>query len=184
MAQGHWLDPLARQVLRVLKQPPTQTKKTAATSLRVWQIDVNRASLNDWLKLPGCQQAQAELLLRLQKGGVQLSGPADLAQLLELPAAQLEAWKPHLLFRWYSEPPSPLPAAINLNSALSAELKSLDELNPERCKRLLRERARRPFSDLADLQERLGLPASVVEALIGRVCFGQSNGPALPSTKP
>ena len=107
MAQGHWLDPLARQVLRVLKQPPTQTKKTAATPLRVWQIDVNRASLNDWLKLPGCQQAQAELLLRLQKGGVQLSGPADLAQLLELPAAQLEAWKPHLLFRWYSEPPSP-----------------------------------------------------------------------------
>ena len=87
MAQGHWLDPLARQVLRVLKQPPTQTKKTAATPLRVWQIDVNRASLNDWLKLPSCQQAQAELLLRLQKGGVQLSGPADLAQLLELPAA-------------------------------------------------------------------------------------------------
>ena len=37
---------------------------------------------------------------------------------------------------------------------------------------LCRERRRSSFTDLADLQERLCLPASVVEALIGRVSFG------------
>lgn len=179
MAQGHWLDPLARQMLRVLKQPSKKINPPTP-----WLIDVNRASLNDWLKLPGCNNSQAELLLRLQQGGVQLSGVADLAQLLELSTAQLEAWKPHLLFRWYSEPPSPNQPPINLNSAVAAELIALEVFNPERYKRLLRERARRPFSDLADLQDRLGLPAAVVEALIGRVSFGQGSGPALPSTRP
>lgn len=179
MAQGHWLDPLARQMLRVLKQPSKKINLPTP-----WLIDVNRASLNDWLKLPGCNNSQAELLLRLQQGGVQLSGISDLAQLLELSTAQLEAWEPHLLFRWYSEPPSPSQPPINLNSAVAAELIALEVFNQERYKRLLRERARRPFSDLADLQDRLGLPAAVVEALIGRVSFGQGSGPALPSTRP
>jgi DNA uptake protein ComE-like DNA-binding protein len=179
MAQSHWLDPLARQVLRVMKQPSPKPDPALA-----WQIDVNRASLSDWLKLPGLQTNQAELLLKLQRGGVQLSGPADLGQILELSEVQLELWKPHLLFRWYSEPPSPVQAPINLNSALAAELSSLEVFSPDGRKRLLRERARRPFSDLADLQERLGLPAGVVEDLIGKVSFGLRSGPALPSTGP
>lgn len=63
MAQGHWLDPLARQMLRVLKQPSKKINPPTP-----WLIDVNRASLNDWLKLPGCNNSQAELLLRLQQG--------------------------------------------------------------------------------------------------------------------
>ena len=47
--------------------------------------------------------------------------------------------------------------------------------------RLLQERRRAGFSNLADLQERLCLPASTVEALIGRVSFGSRQaGPSLP----
>ena len=46
---------------------------------------------------------------------------------------------------------------------------------------MLRERRISGFRDLADLQERLSLPASSAEALIGRVSFGERRaGPSLP----
>jgi len=184
MAERHWLDPLARQLLRALGES-RRPKPSAASAPPPWQIDVNRASRADWLRLAGCGPDQADLLVRLQQGGVQLSGANDLGQLLELPEAQLEAWRPHLLFRWYSEPPQPTPAPVDLNRARPGELDSLGVFPPDRRARFLRERARRPYAHLADLQERLALPAAVVEALIGRVSFSQGpTGPALPEAKP
>lgn len=177
MAPRHWLDPMARRVLRLLDGPLSPPPAP-------WQIDVNRASRADWLRLPGCRDDQADLLQKLQQGGVQLSGPEDLAQLLDLPQETLQRWRPHLLFRWYSEPPPPPPEPVDLNRAGAAALGSLGLLTPERCARLLRERARRPFSDLADLQQRLALPSTVVEALIGRVVFGSGvAGPVLPGQR-
>ena len=151
-----------------------------------WQIDVNRASQNDWLKLPGCSSDQADLLMRLQRGGVQFSGADDLARLLELSSEQVQQWLPHLLFRWYSEPPNPTAAVLDVNNASNRQLQSLG-LSPERQQRLMRERSRQPFRDIADLQERLLLPAGVIEELIGKVCFGpaasSSSGPELPLAK-
>jgi hypothetical protein len=76
-----------------------------------WRLDVNRATAADWLRLPGISPHQVDLLLRLQAGGVQLSGPEDLQQLLELPEALIRGWEPLLLFRWYGEPASPRPAS-------------------------------------------------------------------------
>ena len=71
---------------------------------------------------------------------------------------------------------------MDLNRAPGQELeRRLPQLNLERRQRLLRERQRAPFHNLADLQERLQLPAAVVEELIGRVRFGQGPaGPDLP----
>ena len=190
----HWLDPLARRLLQAsgdLPSPPKPLKPVAPLVLEsptvdTWQIDVNRASQSDWLKLPGCTHDQADLLVRLQRGGVQFSGADDLARLLELSAEQQQLWQPHLLFRWYSEPPNPVAAAVDLNNASSLQLQALG-LSPERQQRLLRERSRQPFRDIADLQERLLLPAGVIEELIGKVCFGpaaaSSSGPELPLAK-
>ena len=64
----------------------------------------------------------------------------------------------------------------------SGELEQrLPQLDRERRLRLLRERRRSPFQDLADLQQRLQLPAALIEELIGRVRFGQGPaGPELP----
>lgn len=169
---------MARRVLRLLDGPPSPPPAP-------WQIDVNRAGRADWLRLPGCRDDQVDLLQKLQLGGVQLSGPEDLAQLLDLPQETLQRWRPHLLFRWYSEPPPPPPEPVDLNRAGAAALGALGLLTPERCARLLRERARRPFTDLADLQQRLALPSTVVEALIGRVVFGSGvAGPVLPGHRP
>ena len=92
------------------------------------------------------------------------------------------AFCPLLLFRWYGEPAAPQARQLDLNRASASQIHAaITELTPERCQRLVRERQRAPFRDLADLQQRLQLPASLVETLIGRVRFGQGPaGPVLP----
>jgi hypothetical protein len=221
MARGHWLDPLARAVLRASGQLPAAHAPSGAAAdaddtrderierelleLKLhqnpgrrlsnaeevrhaaalgWRLDVNRATATDWLRLPGIDAGQVDLLLRLQRGGVQLSGPDDLQRLLEIPPALVASWQPLLLFRWYGDgaPATPHPQPVDLNRAPLQELeRRLPQLNAERRQRLLRERQRAPFDNLADLQERLQLPAAVVEELIGRVRFGQGPaGPDLP----
>lgn len=161
----------------------TEVRHAAALG---WSLDVNRATAADWGRLPGCGPEQVDLLLRLQRGGVQLSGPEDLRAVLDLDAARLASWLPLLSFRWYGEPPpsaGPVPVAVNLASA--RDLAALPELTAERCARLLRERARGSFRDLADLRDRLGLPPAVVEQWIARVSFEPGRpGPDLPLGSP
>ena len=234
MAQRHWLDPLARQVLRATGQIPAAARQPEATSrnptqgelpqavptppealaleeverellalklqqnpsLRLddatavqrasalgWRLDVNRATAADWLRLPGMAASQVDLLLRLQASGIQLSCSEDLQRVLELPASMVQTWLPLLEFRWYGEPAPPaMPAKrIDLNRAAAGELQSLG-LDSQRLGRLLLERNRAPFLDLADLQQRLQLPAALVESWIGRVQF--SPGPAGPVLPP
>jgi DNA uptake protein ComE-like DNA-binding protein len=149
-----------------------------------WRLDVNRASAADWRRLPGCRAEQVDLLLRLQAGGVQLSGPDDLQQLLGLDDQQLSAWLPLLSFQWYGEPAPSTPAPLAVNRATTAVLEQRLGLSPERCRRLLAERARAPFRDLAELQQRLQLPPSLVERWIGQVCFDAAPlSPELPPTR-
>ena len=74
------------------------------------------------------------------------------------------------------------PRQLDLNHSSAAALeRELPQLDAVRRARLLRERQRAPFSDLADLQQRLQLPPALVEELIGKVRFGQGPaGPQLP----
>jgi hypothetical protein len=127
--------------------------------------------------------SQVDLLLRLQASGIQLSCSEDLQRVLELPESLVHTWLPLLEFRWYGEPAPPaMPAKrIDLNRAAAGELQSLG-LDGQRLGRLLLERNRAPFLDLADLQQRLQLPAALVESWIGRVQF--SPGPAGPVLPP
>lgn len=183
-----------------LAQNPALRLRDAAEVRRAarlgWGLDVNRASAADWLRLPGCRPEQADLLLRLQSGGVQLSGAEDLQKLLGLDETTLSAWLPLLHFHWYGEPAPAAPAPVAVNRAEAAELQERLGLSPERCERLQAERARAPFRDLAELQQRLQLPAALVEGWIGRVGFDPPRevrqgparegparqGPALPPT--
>jgi DNA uptake protein ComE-like DNA-binding protein len=154
-----------------------------------WRLDVNRATAADWLRLPGISADQVDQLLKLQRAGVQLSGPDDLQQLLQPGSGELEQWLPLLDFRWYDGAPQAAAAQLpDLNRAGAQELASrLPLLEEGRRQRLLRERQRQPFANLADLQERLQLPPSLVEQLIGRVRFGPAgpaSGPDLPRPTP
>jgi len=186
--QHHPLEPdhVERDLLELkLKQQPGR-RLSNAQEVRLaaelgWRLDVNRATATDWLRLPGISAEQVDLLMRLQAGGVQLSGPDDLERLLNLPAAIVASWQPLLQYRWYGEPAAASgEQVVDLNLANAKQLQALG-LSPQRCTRLLRERARQPFSDLADLQHRLQLPADQIEAWIGKVRFGAGlAGPSLP----
>ena len=196
MARRHWLDPLARKVLQAMGDlppdpaPPAQETPTPSLELELSAaesptadslcIDVNRASAEQWRQLPGCSDAMVDLLLRLQRGGVQFSQLEDLAQLLDLPEELRNQWQPHLIFRWHGDAP-PFGKPLDLNGASRALLAEQLPWPNDRLERLMAERRRQPFKNLADLQERLCLPPDAVEALIGRVRFGaRPAGPSLP----
>ena len=190
MPRSHWLDPLARRVLQATGQLPSPGASSTPISARQpsetalpsnWLLDVNRGSQEQWRELPGCTDDMADLLVRLQRGGVQFAAADDLFRLLDLPTDLAQLWAPHLVFHWYGDAPlQPVDSCIDLNNASSAELITL-AWPEQRIDGLLRERRISGFRDLADLQERLSLPASSVEALIGRVSFGQRRaGPSLP----
>ena len=183
MPANHWLDPLARRVLQATGQLPSPSRPPAASVDQApeWTLDVNRASVNEWRQLPGCTEDMADLLVRLQQGGVQFSAADELFRLLELPDSLTVLWKRHLIFHWHGDAPSqPVQPRLDLNSAAPVELQSLG-WPEDRLQRLLQARRRQGFRDLADLQERLCLPATAIEALIGRVCFGERrSGPSLP----
>jgi hypothetical protein len=109
----------------------------------------------------------------------------DLQRLLNLDNLTLELWRPLLVFRWYDAPAvlqNPVP--VQLNQAGGQLLQEQLGLSPDRCRRLLRERGRGPFLDLADLQLRLQFPPQVIEAMIGKVEFTAAEpGPCLPDPR-
>ena len=190
MARGHWLDPLARKVLQAVGELPPDPPAPAAVSMPVevepqppsWTLDVNRATADQWRQLPGCSEAMVNVLMRLQRGGVQFTQADDLFQLLDLPALQAEEWRPHLAFNWYGDaPPLEEPSPLDLNGASPQELEQRLLWPAPRLQRLLQERLRRRFENLADLQERLCLPPEAIEQLLGKVRFGERRpGPSLP----
>lgn len=188
MSRQHWLDPLARKLLQATgdlppdpvraKPKPRETPNAADT----WTLDVNRATPEQWQKLPGCSEHMVDVLMRLQRGGVQFSQLDDLALLLNLPADLIGLWTPHLVFRWHGDTPVLLEQPpLDLNAAAPTLLEQTLNWPKPRLQRLIEERRRKPFEHLADLQERVCLPPDAVEQLIGRVSFGaRPSGPSLP----
>ncbi len=149
-----------------------------------WTLEVNVAAAADWLRLPGCRPDLVDRLIGLQRDGLRWHGPGELAGALQVPPEQVQIWLPVLRFARQGEPASaraPVPLAIN--QASEGLLRERLGLGPERCRRLLRERARAPFRDLADLQQRLQLPADLVERWIGRFRYATAPGPVLPPSR-
>ncbi len=188
MARRHWLDPLARKLLQAtgdLPPDPVQAQQqpmAPPSPADTWSLDVNRATAEQWKKLPGCSEDMVDVLMRLQRGGVQFSQLDDLALLLNLPADLIQLWAPHLVFRWHGDTPVlPEQPPLDLNAAAPTLLEQTLNWPKPRLQRLIQERRMKPFEHLADLQERVCLPPDAVEQLIGRVSFGaRPSGPSLP----
>lgn len=131
-----------------------------------FSLDVNRATVDDWLRLPGLSIRQAQGLVRLRQAGIQFHCLDDLAAALGVAAAHLRPLAPVLSFCYYDEHAGTLPS-VSLNLATVQQLCNLPAMTPALATALVQERSRRgPYQDLADLQRRLGLAPEVVQALM------------------
>ncbi len=131
----------------------TELRKAANSGQR---IDVNQATVDDWLRLPGLSIHQARLLVTLSQSGVPFHSLEDIAAALSLPVQRLQPLAPILQFCYY-EHDAGLPF-INPNWATIEQLSQIPGIDPTLAERILSERQQRgAYRNLLDFQQRLRL---------------------------
>ncbi|MBE9079972.1 ComEA family DNA-binding protein [Romeria aff. gracilis LEGE 07310] len=135
------------------------------------QIDVNRAGVDDWLRLPGMSIHQARSLYQLTRSGVPLTCLEDVAAALGLSLQQLQPWAPVLQFCYY-DPESPLqPQTVDANRANAEQLTQVPAIDLFLARAMVHQRQRGRYQNLADLQQRLRLPPQLTAALLHYLRF-------------
>lgn len=179
----NWLSSLARSQpsranltqAQVLTDPHYRFKSLAevewAAALGV-RIDVNQASVDDWLRLPGISIHQARLLVQLTQAGVQFHCLEDIAAVLRSPLPRLQPLEPVLQFCFYDPESTYAVKQVNPNTAALEALVEIPGIDPVIAKAIVHYRSESgPFRDLADLQQRLYLPGDLTTALIHYLYF-------------
>lgn len=136
------------------------------------RIEVNQATVDEWLRLPGLSIHQARQLKQLSTMGVQFLALEDLAAALNVPVQQIKPWEPILSFT-YADPDSLLtPPKIPVNQADLNQLLTVPHLSPAIATALLQEREiGGDYRNLEDLQKRLGLPVALITQLLHYLQF-------------
>ncbi|PZD72839.1 hypothetical protein C1752_03274 [Acaryochloris thomasi RCC1774] len=136
------------------------------------RIDVNKAGIDDWLRLPGLSIHQARTLVQLTQGGVQFYAIEDLAMALGMPPPRLQPLAPILLFCFYDAESAYEPQRINPNTASVEQLQQVPAITTAVAQAMTRDRiSAGPYQNLADLQQRLALPGPVIQDLLPYLRF-------------
>lgn len=159
---GDWLNPIQRFPWQT--DPYYRFRSAAEVQLAASQgirLDVNRAGLDDWLRLPGLSIHQARLLTELTQMGVQFHGLEDIAAALNLPLAYLQPIAPILQFCHYEEWLTP--TKIGLNTATLDHLLQLPGMSRPLAQKILIDRQQAgPFRNWVEFQQRLQLSAQLI----------------------
>ncbi len=143
----------------------------AAASLGI-RIDVNQASVDDWLRLPGLSIHQARLLVQLRQGGVEFHCVDDIAAALGVPVSMLQPLEPILQFCYYGETAELVPFQVDVNTATVDEFTQIPGLELFLARAIVQNRQYDGrYHNLADLQKRLYLPGDVVAKLMHYLRF-------------
>ncbi|MBD2104776.1 ComEA family DNA-binding protein [Leptolyngbya sp. FACHB-261] len=135
-------------------------------------VDVNRASVDDWLRLPGISIRQARSLVSLTRAGVQFYCLEDVAGAIGAPVEQLQTLAPALRFCFYDPDGAELPVRLDPNLASSEELANLPGVDSNLAQAITHNRGQHgPYRDLADLQQRLHLPPKLTATLLHHIQF-------------
>jgi DNA uptake protein ComE-like DNA-binding protein len=130
------------------------------------RIDVNRAEVDDWLRLPGISIRQARAIATLRQSGVQFHCLDDVAAALGLSVERLRPLEPVLLFCYY-DPDRIETALVNPNVASIEQLTKVAAIDLFLAQAIVQNRnALGRYRDMADLQHRLRLPAALTEQLM------------------
>lgn len=130
------------------------------------RIDVNQATVDDWLRLPGLSIHQARLLVDLVRSGVLLYGLEDIAAALNLPIQRLRPLEPILQFCYYDAELPIAPQPINPNVATIEQLTQIPAVDLDLARAIVQNRQQGNYRNLVDLQQRLELPGQVTAALL------------------
>jgi DNA uptake protein ComE-like DNA-binding protein len=137
-------------------QSLAELRRAASLGMR---LDVNRATVDDWLRLPGLSIHQARTLVELSQAGVAFYCLEDLAAALGLPLQRLQPLAPVLRFCHYDSFDSADDlgqiSPVNPNRASLEQLMQIPGLELTQAQAVLRERQRGVYQNLSDLQRRL-----------------------------
>ncbi|MEO1093341.1 MAG: ComEA family DNA-binding protein [Cyanobacteria bacterium J06638_28] len=141
-------DPLAR--LQSAEEVPI------ALALGI-RIDVNQATVDEWLRLPVLSIHQARTLTTLSQRGVAFYCIEDIAAVLGISQTQLHPFRPLLQFCYYDPLHPGRTQQVSLNEATGPQLLALSGMSTPLVNRILNERRRSPYRNWADAHQRLRL---------------------------
>ena len=136
------------------------------------KIDVNQATVDDWLRLPGFSIHQARSLVELVRMGVQFVCLEDIAAAIDVPLHYLQALEPVLTFAYYDRLSPLSPEKVNLNTATADKITTIPGLDPDMAQKLLDNRQQYgKYKNLVDLQQRLNLDSNLTSRLMHYLRF-------------
>jgi len=135
-------------------------------------IEVNFATVDDWLRLPGISIRQAQTLTDLTAAGIQFYSLEDIAAALNLPLQRLQPFAPILRFT-FTDPESELrPCSINPNTATADELATVPFLDRPLAEQVVDNRLKYGnYRNLADFHHRLALTSQLTAQLMHYLRF-------------
>ena len=171
------LDPRRRAVeTKILNDPYYRFQSAEEISIGEElgiKIDVNRASVDDWLRLPGISIHQARTLVELVGMGVQLLSLEDLAAAISVPIQRLQPLAPVLHFCYYETDSLLTPQQVNANTASWEQLAEIPLLTPSLAREIVQNRQKEGiYRNLAHLQRRLALDSQLIAQLMHYLQFG------------
>ena len=135
-------------------------------------IDANRATTDDWLRLPGLSIHQARTLAQLTASGLCFNCIDDIAAALEMPVQRLLPLNPILQFRYYDPASAVLIQTVNVNQATVEQLVKIPAIDHNLARVLVYDRQRYgPYHNWVDFKQRLRLSPKVLTALLHYLKF-------------
>jgi DNA uptake protein ComE-like DNA-binding protein len=182
MALFDWLSPTARpnpngHLIRARIQNDPYYRLQSAEEIAIAaalgiKIDVNQASVDDWLRLPGISIHQARSLVELTGSGIQFCCLEDLAAALSTPVQRLLPLKPLLRFCYYDAESLSTPQQINPNLASVEQLTKIPAIDLFLARAIIQNRNDLgTYRNLADFQQRLALSPQLTSELMYYVRF-------------
>jgi DNA uptake protein ComE-like DNA-binding protein len=160
---------------RILNDPYYRLQTLAEVQLAAelgMHLDVNQACVDDWLRLPGLSIHQARSLVSLNQSGVQFHCIEDIAAALSLPVQRLLPLAPLLRFCYYDPDSSTQIQRVNPNTAPPEVLTRIPAVDLFLARAIVHNRlVYGPYRSVAELQQRLALPGSLMAELMHYLQF-------------
>lgn len=131
------------------------------------KIDVNLATVDDWLRLPGISIHQARSLVELAQIGVQFCCIEDIAAALGVSVQRIKPLQPILSFCYYDPESDLTPQPLNPNTASLEQLTQIPAVDLFLARTIVQNRQEGgAYRNLADLQRRLSLSPQLLTDLM------------------